>query len=115
MSQLAAALELCSVWKLPAGLSGTCWLRNSWGAGGHMQLGWMLVHTNRGYKVLLVQTAGVKVAGSSARGHVVRRQLQLRNVEEPLRPQSLHPARWALLAARAARAVRGAALTLLWV
>lgn len=74
---------------------------------------WTQVHTNRGNKVLLVKTPGIKMAGSSARGVV--RQLEMGHVQKALRSAGLRPGRRTLFAARAAGAVCGASLAFLWV
>lgn len=71
------------------------------------------VHTNRGNKVLLVKTPGIKVAGSFARGVV--RQLEVGHIQKALRSAGLRPSRGTLFAARAAGAVCGASLAFLWV
>lgn len=71
------------------------------------------VHTDRGNKVLLVQTPRVKVTGSSARRVV--RQLQVGNIEENLRSGRLHATGGTLFAPGAAGAVGGASLSLFWV
>lgn len=75
--------------------------------------GWSGVHTNRGNKVLLVQTPGIKMAGSFAR--CVVRQLQVGNIQKPLRSGSLHTTRRTLFTPWAASTVCGASLALFWV
>lgn len=79
----------------------------------HMQPGWSGVHTNRGNKVLLVQTPGIKMVGSFAR--CVVRQLQLGDIQEALRPGCLHTTRRTLFTPRAASTVCGASLAFFWV
>lgn len=76
----------------------------------HMQPGLSGVHTNRGNKVLLVQTSGIKMAGSFARGVV--RQVQLGDIQEALRSGCLHTTRRTLFTPRAASTVCGTSLAL---
>ena len=71
------------------------------------------VHTNRGNKVLLVQTPGIKMAFSFPRGVV--RQLQVGNIQEARRSGSLHTTSRTLFTPRAASTVCGASLALFWV
>ena len=78
-----------------------------------MQGGQRVVHTNRSNKILFVQTPGVKVPGTSARGGMS--QLEARHKQQTLRPGTLYVGRRALLAAWAASTVCRASLALLWV
>lgn len=78
-----------------------------------MQPGWSGVHTNRGNKVLLIQTPGIKMAGSFAR--CVVWQLQVGNIQKALRSGSLHTTRRTLFTPWAASTVCGASLALFWV
>lgn len=78
-----------------------------------MQPSWSGVHTNRGNKVLLIQTPGVKMSGSFARGVVG--QLQVGHIQEALGSGGLHATRRTLFTPRAARAFRGASLAFFWV
>lgn len=72
------------------------------------------VHTDRGNKVLLVQTPRVKVAcGAAARGVV--RHLQVGNVQEASSPGGVHVRRRTLFAPRAAGTFCGASLAFFWV
>lgn len=74
---------------------------------------WSEVHTNRGNKVLLVKTPGIKMAGSFARRVV--RQLEMGHIEKALRSAGLRSSRRTLFAARAAGTVCGASLAFFWV
>lgn len=99
------------------GVGGIRFMSSYGGRGGrftkHMQPGLSGVHTNRSNKVLLVQTPGIKMAGSFAR--CVVRQLQLGNIQEGLGSGGLHTARRTLFTPRAASTVSGASLAFFWV
>lgn len=78
--------------------------------------GWSGVHTNRGNKVLFVQTPGIKMTGSFARCCCwVVRQLQVGNIQEALRSGSLHTTRRTLFTPRAASTVCRTSLAFFWV
>lgn len=74
---------------------------------------WSDVHTNRGNKVLLIKTPGIKMVGPFACRVVW--QLEMGHIQKALRSAGLHSSRRTLFAARAAGTVSGASLAFFWV